>query len=103
MRRVCGWTAGSTNIVADVANKPVVWPREDLRLRTHEGYEWLHVLSGRLCRHLGAQVVVLEPGEVVEFDTCTPHALANLGPPPVETLCLFGPYGDRVHVRSGAS
>ena len=81
---------------------PPRWPTGELQLRTHEGYEWLYVLSGRLWLHLGAQEVVLEPGEVVEFDTRTPHALANPGPHPVEALCLFGPQGERMHVRSGA-
>ena len=39
------------------------------------------------------------PGEVVEFDTRTPHWLGNPGPHPVEVLALFGPQGERMHVR----
>jgi len=60
------------------------------------------VLSGRLRLYLGTRDLDLEPGEVVEFDTRTPHAVVNPGPHPAEALCLYGPQGERMHVRSGA-
>lgn len=41
--------------------------------RTHEGYEWLYVLDGRLRLVLGAHDLVLGPGEAAEFDTRLPH------------------------------
>lgn len=70
-------------------------------LRSHEGYEWLYVLSGHLHLRLGRQDLELGPGEVVEFDTRTPHTLTNYGPVTVEMLALFGPQGERMHVRAG--
>ena len=73
-------------------------PPQPYEPRVHEGYEWIYVLSGRL--HLGTRELVLEPGEVVEFDTRTPHALANPWPHPAEALGLYGPQGERMHVRS---
>jgi transcriptional regulator with XRE-family HTH domain len=69
-------------------------------LKTHEGYEWLYVLSGRVRLVLGTRDLVLEPGEVVEFDTRTPHWIGNPGPTPAEVLAIFGPQGERMHVRS---
>ena len=69
-------------------------------LRTHEGYEWLYVLSGSLRLLLGEHEIDLGPGEVAEFDTRTPHALTNIGDVPVETINLFGPQGERLHVRA---
>ncbi|GAA4586673.1 XRE family transcriptional regulator [Planotetraspora phitsanulokensis] len=72
----------------------------DPELKTHEGYEWLYVLSGRLRLFLGEHDLVLTAGEVAEFDTRTPHAFANAGPRPVEVLMLFGPQGERLHVRA---
>ena len=69
-------------------------------LGTHEGYEWLYVLSGRVRLVLGSRDLVLGPGEVVEFDTRTPHWLGNPGPTPAEVLGIFGPQGERMHVRS---
>ncbi|ANZ23838.1 XRE family transcriptional regulator [Rhodococcus sp. WB1] len=69
-------------------------------LQTHEGYEWLYVLNGRLRLILGSRDLVLEPGEVVEFDTRTPHWIGNPGPTPCEVLAIFGPQGERMHVRS---
>ncbi len=68
--------------------------------QTHEGYEWLYVLSGRVRLVLGTRDLVLAPGEVVEFDTRTPHWVSNPGPEPAETLAIFGPQGERMHVRS---
>ena len=77
-------------------------PPEPYEARTHEGYEWVYVLSGRLHLVLGRQVLDLGPGEVVEFDTRTPHVIANREDHPSELLALFGPQGERMHVRSGA-
>ncbi len=58
------------------------------------------MLSGRLRLVLGDQDLVLQAGEVVEFDTRTPHWIGNPGPHPVEALALFGPQGERMHVRT---
>jgi len=79
---------------------PAGVPSGETELRTHEGYEWLYVLDGRLVLFLGEQELLLLPGEVVEFDTHVPHAMANRGPQPVELLALFGPQGERMHVRA---
>ncbi|TGG78399.1 helix-turn-helix domain-containing protein [Streptomyces albus] len=67
---------------------------------THEGYEWLYVLSGRLRLVLADHDLVLEPGEMAEFDTRLPHWFGSTGRSPVEVLSLFGPQGERVHVRA---
>ncbi len=67
---------------------------------THEGYEWLYVLSGRLRLALGEHDLVLTAGEAAEFDTRTPHGFANAGEHPVEFLSLFGAQGERMHVRA---
>ncbi|MEU9774340.1 XRE family transcriptional regulator [Streptomyces sp. NPDC047968] len=68
--------------------------------RTHEGYEWLYVLSGRLRLLLGDHDVVLTQGEAAEFDTRVPHWFGAAGDEPVEFLSLFGPQGERMHVRA---
>ncbi|GAA3611569.1 XRE family transcriptional regulator [Kineosporia mesophila] len=68
--------------------------------RTHEGYDWIYVLSGRLRLVLGEHDFVLEAGEVAEFDTRTPHWMGNPDPTPTEVLGLFGPQGERLHVRA---
>lgn len=71
-------------------------------LRTHEGFEWLFVLSGRLRVILGETDLVLGVGEVVEFDTRTPHYFGRADAEPVEFLSLFGKQGERMHVRARA-
>ncbi|KAA9158926.1 helix-turn-helix transcriptional regulator [Amycolatopsis acidicola] len=68
--------------------------------RTHEGYEWLYVLNGRLRVVLGEQDFELRPGEVAEFDTHLPHWFGSANARPVEFLSLFGPQGERIHVRA---
>lgn len=83
------------------AFKMIIPPGEpDAPLKSHEGYEWIYVLSGRLRLRLGELDLLLRPGEVAEFDTHTPHAFRNSGARPVEALTLFGPQGERMHVRA---
>lgn len=69
-------------------------------LRTHEGYDWVYVLNGRLRLVLGEHDLVLEPGEAAEFDTRTPHWFAATSSGPVEYLSLIGKQGERAHVRA---
>ena len=76
----------------------VIGPREP-RLVTHAGYEWLYVLAGDLRPILGERELLLHPGEVAEFDTNEPHWFGPAGARPVEILHLFGPHGDKAHVR----
>jgi transcriptional regulator with XRE-family HTH domain len=68
--------------------------------QTHEGYEWLYVLNGRLRLVLGEQDLVLAPGEAAEFDARVPHWFGAPGPGPVEFLSLFGRQGERAHLRA---
>lgn len=67
---------------------------------THEGYEWLYVLDGRLRLVLGEQDLELSPGEAAEFDTRVPHWFGSADGRPVELLCLFGRQGERAHLRA---
>ncbi|RCV50298.1 helix-turn-helix domain-containing protein [Marinitenerispora sediminis] len=83
------------------AYKMIVPPsRREPDPRTHEGYEWLYVLSGRLRLVLADHDVVLGPGEAAEFDTRLPHWFGCASDEPVELLSLFGRQGERMHVRA---
>ncbi|MYU31639.1 helix-turn-helix domain-containing protein [Streptomyces sp. SID8358] len=83
--------------VLPAVEEPPARPRQV----SHDGHEWLCVLYGRLWLALGGQDLVLTAGEVAEFDTRTPHGLANAGPGgPVEYLVLFGPQGERLRPRT---
>jgi len=66
--------------------------------RSHEGHEWLYVLSGMLRLVLGDDDLVLEPGEAAEFSTWTPHWMGAVDGP-ASALAIFGPQGQRVHLR----
>ena len=68
--------------------------------QTHEGYEWLYVLNGRLRVVLGEQDLVLSPGEAAEFDTRVPHWFGAADGEAVEFLSLFGRQGERAHLRA---
>jgi len=70
--------------------------------QTHEGYEWLYVLDGNLRLVLGDQDLVLGPGEAAEFDTRVPHWFGCAERRTVEILSLFGPQGERMHLRAQA-
>ena len=75
-------------------------PRRDPDPQTHEGYEWLYVLNGRLRMVLGEHDLVLSPGEAAEFDTRVPHWFGAADTEPVEFLSLFGGQGERAHLRA---
>lgn len=72
-------------------------------LRTHDGHEWLYVLSGKCRLLLADQDVVLGPGEVAEFDCRVPHWFGSTGGGPAEILSLFGREGERMHVRASST
>ena len=72
-------------------------PPEELPV--HDGQEWLYVLSGKLRLLLGDRDFTIEPGEAVEFSTWTPHWFGVVDGP-VEAIALFGPHGERMHVRT---
>ena len=77
---------------------PPAEPEADLR--THEGYEWMYVLSGRVRLRLADLDFVMKAGEAAEFDTRTPHWFGSAGEEPAELLVLFGPQGERIHIRA---
>jgi transcriptional regulator with XRE-family HTH domain len=74
--------------------------RKKPELRSHEGYEWLYVLSGELRLLIADHDVVMKAGEVAEFDTQVPHWFGAAGDHPVEILSLLGKQGERIHVRA---
>ncbi|GAA0587560.1 XRE family transcriptional regulator [Streptomyces crystallinus] len=69
--------------------------------QTHEGYEWLYVLNGRLRLVIGERDLTLPAGEAAEFDTSVPHWLGSADSGAVELLILFGLQGLRAHVHTG--
>ncbi|MCX5044867.1 XRE family transcriptional regulator [Aldersonia sp. NBC_00410] len=74
--------------------------RSEPTLRTHEGYEWVYVLNGRLRLVLGEHDIVMRPGEAAEFDTHVPHWFGAADGAAVEFLSLFGKQGERAHIRA---
>ncbi|MEU1385831.1 MULTISPECIES: XRE family transcriptional regulator [unclassified Nonomuraea] len=70
------------------------------QLVTHEGYEWMYVLSGRVRLIVGDHDLAMGPGEAAEFDTHLPHWFGPAGDHPVEVLNLFGRQGERMHMRA---
>ena len=67
--------------------------------RSHDGHEWLYVLSGRVRLVLGDDDIVLVPGEAAEFSTWTPHWTGAVDGP-AQVLAIFGPQGERIHLRA---
>jgi transcriptional regulator with XRE-family HTH domain len=69
-------------------------------LKSHEGYEWIYVLSGRMRLILGEEDMILSAGEAVEFDTRVPHWFGSTGDGSAEILSLLGKQGERMRVRA---
>ena len=80
--------------------KVVIPPERDRELRTHDGYEWLYVLSGELRLILGEHDITMSRGEVAEFDTRMPHWFGPADDKAVEILSVHGSRGERMHVRA---
>src|SRR3954451_10309032 len=68
--------------------------------RTHDGNEWIYVLSGRMRLIIGDSDMVLGVGEVAEFSTSQPHWFGSTGDEPAEVLSVFGRPGERMHART---
>lgn len=71
--------------------------------RTHDGFEWLYVLAGRMRLIIGDQDLVLGVGEAAEFDTQVPHWFGSTGEGPAEVLSIFGRPGERMLVRASGT
>ena len=70
--------------------------------RTHDGYEWIYVLSGQMRLVLGEADWILGPGEIAEFDTKAAHWFGSTGDAPAEILSIFGRPGERMSTRTRA-
>ncbi|HET7014684.1 MAG TPA: XRE family transcriptional regulator [Streptosporangiaceae bacterium] len=102
------WLPLTRNLGGPAVFKQIIPPRPDSGAGqvarpdrgAHEGHEWIYVITGRIRLTLGDDDFILAAGEAAEFDTRIPHAVANAGPQPAELLNIFGPQGERVHLRS---
>ena len=87
---------------APISTYKITYPPVDSppERRTHDGYEWLYVLSGRLRLLLGEQDLVLTRGEAAEFDTRTPHSMSAVGSRPAQVLSIFNDEGMKMHTHT---
>ena len=101
-RRVNGRTVLPLTRPGGVQAWKIVIPstQSEPRPRSHDGFEWLYVLSGRMRLVLGDRDLVLAEGEAAEFDTQLPHWFGSTGDGPAEVLSIFGRPGERMHVRA---
>lgn len=65
--------------------------------RTHAGYEWFSVMSGRIRFLLGEQDLLLDQGEAAEFDTRVPHWIGSADEEPAQLLTVISVHGERAH------
>jgi transcriptional regulator with XRE-family HTH domain len=68
--------------------------------RSHDGHEWIYVLSGHVRFILADRDLELGPGEVAAFDTTIPHWFGSTGEDPAEILSIFGRPGERMTLRT---
>ncbi len=101
-RRVNGRTVLPLTHPGGIQAWKIVIPKSqsEPRLRTHDGYEWLYVLSGRMRLIQGERDIVLEAGEAAEFDTQLPHWFGSTGEGPAEVLSIFGRPGEGMQLRA---
>ncbi len=101
-RRVNGRTVLPLTHPGGIQAWKIVIPKTQSKpsLRTHDGFEWLYVLSGRMRLVMGDQDLVLGVGEAAEFDTQVPHWFGSTGDGPAEVLSIFGRPGERINTRA---
>jgi transcriptional regulator with XRE-family HTH domain len=103
-RRVNGRTVLPLTHPGGIQAWKIVIPKSqsDPKPRTHDGFEWLYVLSGQMRLVMGDQDIVLGIGEAAEFDTQVPHWFGSTGDGPAEVLSIFGRPGERMHTHAQA-
>jgi transcriptional regulator with XRE-family HTH domain len=101
-RRVNGRTVLPLTHPGGIQAWKIVIPKtqSEPNLRTHDGFEWLYVLSGQMRLVMGDQDIVLGIGEAAEFDTRVPHWFGSTGDGPAEVLSIFGRPGERMHTHA---
>jgi transcriptional regulator with XRE-family HTH domain len=101
-RRVNGRTVLPLTRPGGIQAWKIVIPsaQSDPQPRSHDGFEWLYVLSGRMRLVLGDRDMVLAVGEAAEFDTQVPHWFGSTGEDPAEVLSIFGRPGERMRLHA---
>ncbi len=62
--------------------------REEVPMQVHKGEEFLHVLEGRLEFFTENEVIILERGDSIYFDSGIPHGYRGLGEKPPKALVV---------------
>jgi transcriptional regulator with XRE-family HTH domain len=52
---------------------------DDSQLYSHDGEEFIYLLEGRLEFHFGSEVMVLQPGDSIYYNSSEPHGYISLG------------------------
>jgi transcriptional regulator with XRE-family HTH domain len=63
-------------------------PADKLRPHQHPGAEFIYVLAGTLCVHIGAEEHVLEARDSIYFDSSAPHAYRSSGKKPCSGIVV---------------
>jgi transcriptional regulator with XRE-family HTH domain len=63
-------------------------PADKLRPHQHPGAEFIYVLSGTLCVHIGEDEHVLEPRDSIYFDSSAPHTYRSAGKKPCSGIVV---------------
>ena len=104
-RRVNGRTVVPLTHPGGIQAWKIVIPtsQSEPKPRSHDGFEWLYVLSGRMRLVMGDQDIVLSIGEAAEFDTQVPHWFGSTGDGPAEVLSIFGRPGEHMQTHAHAA
>ena len=66
--------------------------RKEVPMQQHKGEEFLHVLEGRLEFFTEDEVIILEKGDSIYFDSGIPHGYRGLGDiPPKALVVVYAP------------
>jgi len=60
-----------------VAFEETAW--DDSRFYSHEGVEFIYLLEGELEFHYGQEIMTLQPGDSIYYDSSEPHGYVSIG------------------------
>lgn len=62
---------------------------KEMTFNTHNGQEFNYVVSGKMEIHIGNNVIVLDEGDSIMFNSLIPHGMKAIGSEPVKFLAMI--------------
>ncbi len=62
---------------------------DDSFFYSHEGEEFLYIVAGELEFHFGREIMRLQPGDSIFYDSSEPHGYVTVGEQPARAVAVL--------------